>query len=83
MTVYELTGAGRALQPALSELLDWGLRHGPDPSPDDVIQPGWALLVTAGRPTALLISQLRGLHDIVHACQPRCGSSDSKRRRTR
>src|SRR6266853_819660 len=29
VTVYELTGAGRALQPALSELLHWGLRYGP------------------------------------------------------
>ena len=32
-TVYELTGAGRALQPALHELLHWGLRYGPEPSP--------------------------------------------------
>jgi DNA-binding HxlR family transcriptional regulator len=28
VTVYELTGAGWALQPALHELLDWGLRYG-------------------------------------------------------
>src|SRR5215471_5129123 len=40
VTVYELTGAGRALQPALSELLHWGLRYGPEPSPDDASQPG-------------------------------------------
>jgi len=53
VTVYELTGAGRALQPALSELLDWGLRYGPEPSQDDEGQPGWALLAAAGRATAL------------------------------
>ena len=53
VTVYELTDAGRALQPALNELLDWGLRYGPEPSQDDVIQPGWALLGATGRPTAL------------------------------
>src|SRR2546425_7931815 len=43
LTVYELTDAGRALQPALKELLDWGLRYGPRVSPDDAVQPGWAL----------------------------------------
>jgi DNA-binding HxlR family transcriptional regulator len=53
VTVYELTDAGRALQPALNELLDWGLRYGPEPSGDDVAQPSWALLRGAGRPTAL------------------------------
>ena len=55
--VYELTGAGRALQPALKELLDWGLRYGPEPSQDDVGQPGWGLLGAAGRPTALPAGQ--------------------------
>ena len=49
VTVYELTGAGRALQPALKELLDWGLRYGPEPSQDDAAQPGWGLLGAAGR----------------------------------
>jgi DNA-binding HxlR family transcriptional regulator len=53
VTVYELTDAGRALQPALNELLDWGLRYGPEPSEDDAAQPGWGLLGAAGRPTAL------------------------------
>jgi len=53
VTVYELTGAGRALQPALTELLHWGLRYAPEPSPDDAAQPAWALLGAAGRPTAL------------------------------
>ena len=51
VTVYELTDAGRALQPALKELLDWGLRYGPEPSPGDAAQPGWALLAAAGRPS--------------------------------
>jgi DNA-binding HxlR family transcriptional regulator len=53
VTIYELTDAGRALQPALNELLDWGLRYGPKPSEDDVGQPSWALLSGAGRETAL------------------------------
>jgi DNA-binding HxlR family transcriptional regulator len=53
VTVYELTDAGRALQPALNELLDWGLRYGPEPSVDDVVQPGWGLLGGVGRPSAL------------------------------
>src|SRR5258706_6605219 len=58
VTVYELTDAGRALQPALSELLDWGLRYGPEPSPGDEVQPGWALLGATGRPTALPAGQV-------------------------
>jgi len=57
VTVYELTGAGRALQPALHELLDWGLRYAPEPSRDDAEQPGWGLLGAAGRPTALPAGQ--------------------------
>jgi DNA-binding HxlR family transcriptional regulator len=57
VTVYELTGAGRALQPALNELLDWGLRYAPEPSPDAAAQPGWALLAAAGRPAALPAGQ--------------------------
>ena len=57
VTVYELTEAGRALQPALKELLDWGLRYGPEPSRDDAGQPGWALLASAGRPSALAAGQ--------------------------
>ena len=57
VTVYELTEAGQALQPALKELLDWGLRYGPEPSEDDVGQPGWGLLGAAGRPTALPAGQ--------------------------
>jgi len=57
VTVYELTDAGWALQPALHELLDWGLRYAPQPSQDDASQPGWALLAAAGRPTALPAGQ--------------------------
>jgi DNA-binding HxlR family transcriptional regulator len=57
VTVYELTGAGRALQPALTELLHWGRRYAPEPSPGDVAQPGWGLLGAAGRPTALPAGQ--------------------------
>src|SRR6266581_4884672 len=57
VTVYELTEAGRALQPALKELLHWGRRYAPEPSPDDVGQPAWGLLGAAGRPTALPAGQ--------------------------
>jgi DNA-binding HxlR family transcriptional regulator len=57
VTVYELTDAGRALQPALKELLDWGLRYAPEPSQDDAAQPGWGLLGAAGRPAALPAGQ--------------------------
>src|SRR5215831_9686038 len=57
VSVYELTGAGRALQPALHELLDWGLRYAPEPAGDDAAQPGWALLGAAGRPAALPAGQ--------------------------
>jgi len=58
VTVYELTDAGRALQPALKELLDWGLRYGPEPSEDEEGQPSWALLVGVGRPSALPDGQM-------------------------
>src|SRR5215467_7447152 len=36
VAVYELTGAGRAPQPALHELLHWGRRYAPEPSPGAV-----------------------------------------------
>jgi DNA-binding HxlR family transcriptional regulator len=58
VTVYELTDAGRALQPALTELLQWGRRYAPEPSPDDTAQPGWGLLGAAGRPSALPAGQV-------------------------
>ena len=53
VTVYELTDAGRALQPALNELLHWGLRYALEPTQDAAAQPGWGLLGAAGRPAAL------------------------------
>ena len=53
VTVYELTDAGRALQPALKELFDWGWSYAPAPDPDDAVQPGWALLSVAGRRSPL------------------------------
>src|SRR6266704_515859 len=53
VAVYELTGAGRALQPALKELLAWGQRYTPEPAPDDAVQPSWAMLAAIGRPSAL------------------------------
>ena len=64
VTIYELTEAGRALQPALTELLHWGRRYAPEPSPDAAAQPGWALLAAAGRPTALPAG---------HTCELRVG----------
>src|SRR5215471_746179 len=53
VTLYELTDAGRALQPILNELLDWGLHYGPEPCEDDAAHPGWALQIAVGRPSAL------------------------------
>jgi hypothetical protein len=41
-TVYELTGTGRDLLPALTELARWGLRYLGAPSPGDHVDPGWA-----------------------------------------
>ena len=53
VTVYELTEAGHALRPAMRELRAWGQRYGPAPAETDTVQPAWALLSAAGRPTAL------------------------------
>jgi len=39
--VYELTGDGRALGPALSELGRWGAERLPPPPPDVAFRPGW------------------------------------------
>src|SRR5258708_5558403 len=50
VTVYELTGAGRALQPVLHELLDWGLRYGPQPSQDAEVHPACPLIGPAAPP---------------------------------
>ncbi|MFD8006649.1 winged helix-turn-helix transcriptional regulator [Streptomyces mirabilis] len=57
VTVYELTDAGRALQPALKELMTWGQHFAPEPAPDDAVQPSWAMLNVIGRPSALAEGQ--------------------------
>ena len=41
-TLYELTEAGRGLQPAVEELARWGLRFLGSPGPHDHFDPGWA-----------------------------------------
>jgi DNA-binding HxlR family transcriptional regulator len=41
VAVYELTDAGRALAPVLSELRAWGTRFGPEPRRGDAVQPAW------------------------------------------
>jgi DNA-binding HxlR family transcriptional regulator len=43
-TVYELAPAGRALEPALMELARWGGRFMDQPTKDDTLDIGWALL---------------------------------------
>jgi DNA-binding HxlR family transcriptional regulator len=53
VTVYELTAAGRALGPALTELREWGARYGSPAQNDDVARPAWALMSASSRPTAL------------------------------
>jgi DNA-binding HxlR family transcriptional regulator len=53
VTVYELTDAGHALAPALTELRDWGARYGPAPSEHDEARPAWAMLSASSRPTTL------------------------------
>lgn len=40
-TVYELSEAGRALEPAVLELGRWGARFLGEPRLDDAMQPGW------------------------------------------
>jgi DNA-binding HxlR family transcriptional regulator len=42
--VYELTEAGRAIQPAIRELIRWGGRFLFPMRPDDVFEPDWVLL---------------------------------------
>lgn len=42
--VYELTEAGAALRPALTELARWGMRFLLPPRPGDRIEPQWACL---------------------------------------
>jgi len=56
--VYELTEAGRALKPALCELMRWGVRFLGAPLPTDRIQPEWLRLgleaFARGRPSPAL-----------------------------
>jgi DNA-binding HxlR family transcriptional regulator len=40
-TVYELTAAGRSLQPVLVELFRWGMRFMRDTQPGDHMEPRW------------------------------------------
>jgi hypothetical protein len=40
-TVYELTAAGRSLQPVLVELFRWGMRFMRDTQPGDHVEPRW------------------------------------------
>ena len=46
-TVYELTDRGRALEPAVLELIRWGLELLGEPGPEDRFRPSW--LVTGVR----------------------------------
>lgn len=45
--VYELTGDGRALGPALAELGRWGAERLPDPEPELAFRPAWAMFPLA------------------------------------
>ena len=42
-TVYELTDRGRALEPALLELIRWGMDRLGEPGPEVRFRPGWLL----------------------------------------
>jgi DNA-binding HxlR family transcriptional regulator len=42
-SLYSLTQKGKALEPVLKALGDWGLRHGRPPSEDDQLNPRWLL----------------------------------------
>jgi DNA-binding HxlR family transcriptional regulator len=53
VTVYELTEAGHALRPAISDLREWGRRYGPPAAETDEVRPSWALLSASGRATKL------------------------------
>jgi DNA-binding HxlR family transcriptional regulator/putative sterol carrier protein len=57
--VYELTDRGRALEPAIHELIRWGLDLLAEPGDKDVFRTGW--LVTALR-AAFRPEMARGVH---------------------
>jgi DNA-binding HxlR family transcriptional regulator len=76
VTVYELTEAGRALGPALTELREWGAKYGSPAQNDDVAQPGWALMSASSRPTALpqgRICELRVGSEVFQLSSERAG----------
>jgi len=62
VTVYQLTGAGRALLPAIGALASWGAAYGRRPAEGDVLQPAWLLLLMIGRPTALHPAEACQMH---------------------
>jgi DNA-binding HxlR family transcriptional regulator len=43
-SVYELTGAGRALLPVIGALAQWGLAHLPPPEPGETVSPALGIL---------------------------------------
>jgi DNA-binding HxlR family transcriptional regulator len=55
VTVYRLTEAGEALEPALAALTRWGTAHGRSPADGDALRPGWLLMrVRAAAPPTTL-----------------------------
>jgi DNA-binding HxlR family transcriptional regulator len=64
--VYELTGTGRAMRPAILELIRWGGRFLFPVRPDDAFEPDWALLaldaVARREPTPACRIGLRLVH---------------------
>jgi hypothetical protein len=64
--VYELTELGRAVQPAIRELIRWGGRFLFPMRPDDVFEPDWVLLalnaIAERAPTPVCRVTLRVAH---------------------
>jgi DNA-binding HxlR family transcriptional regulator len=64
--VYELTEIGRAIQPAIRELIRWGGRFLLPMRPDDVFEPDWVLLaldaIAERDPTPVCRVTLRVVH---------------------
>jgi DNA-binding HxlR family transcriptional regulator len=64
--VYELTEIGRAIQPAIRELIRWGGRFLLPMRPDDVFEPDWVLLaldaIAERAPTPVCRMTLRVAH---------------------
>jgi DNA-binding HxlR family transcriptional regulator len=53
VTVYELTGAGRALRPTVRALSEWGEQHGAPVTDEQTARPGWVLASAARRGSRL------------------------------